>query len=190
MSTYYSTATTNAVAQAGGSGQSFVAPDQSVYAFSTVLPDKADVATLVDGASTVASAFLAPGDIVFGTASLGINYFPENLFESFTYSVSSTFDFSYRGDLLLGVIDGNLSVMINGVQVLADVSYEDSVINLGSSFGPNIDLTIVSYGGEFILGGAVPESSTWAMMLLGFAGLGFTGYRAKGRLSSPSCSLG
>jgi hypothetical protein len=37
----------------------------------------------------------------------------------------------------------------------------------------NIDLTIVSYGGEFILGGAVPEPSTWAMMLVGFAGLGF-----------------
>jgi hypothetical protein len=31
---------------------------------------------------------------------------------------------------------------------------------------------------------AVPEPSTWAMMLLGFAGLGFMGYRAsaKGRV--------
>ena len=28
-----------------------------------------------------------------------------------------------------------------------------------------------------ILGPAVPEPSTWAMMLLGFAGLGFAGYR-------------
>jgi hypothetical protein len=27
-------------------------------------------------------------------------------------------------------------------------------------------------------GSAVPESSTWAMMLLGLAGLGFAGYRA------------
>jgi hypothetical protein len=26
----------------------------------------------------------------------------------------------------------------------------------------------------------VPEPSTWAMMLLGFAGLGFVGYRRKG----------
>jgi PEP-CTERM motif len=25
--------------------------------------------------------------------------------------------------------------------------------------------------------GAVPEPSTWAMMILGFAGLGFAGYR-------------
>ena len=27
--------------------------------------------------------------------------------------------------------------------------------------------------------GVVPESSTWAMMLLGFAGLGYAGYRAR-----------
>jgi hypothetical protein len=35
------------------------------------------------------------------------------------------------------------------------------------------------------LGAAVPESSTWVMMLLGFAGLGFAGYRHgwKGRIA-------
>jgi hypothetical protein len=30
---------------------------------------------------------------------------------------------------------------------------------------------------EFSLGAAVPEASTWAMMLAGFAGLGFLGWR-------------
>ena len=30
---------------------------------------------------------------------------------------------------------------------------------------------------------AVPEPSTWALMLLGFAGLGFAGYRHRGSLS-------
>jgi hypothetical protein len=28
-----------------------------------------------------------------------------------------------------------------------------------------------------LVGGAVPEPSTWAMLLLGFAGLGYAGYR-------------
>jgi hypothetical protein len=28
---------------------------------------------------------------------------------------------------------------------------------------------------------AVPESSTWAMMILGFMGIGFMAYRRKGR---------
>jgi hypothetical protein len=32
----------------------------------------------------------------------------------------------------------------------------------------------------------VPEPSTWAMMLVGFAGLGFAGYRAKRRLATIS----
>ena len=31
---------------------------------------------------------------------------------------------------------------------------------------------------ELVTGALVPESSTWAMMLLGFAGLGFAGYRS------------
>ena len=30
---------------------------------------------------------------------------------------------------------------------------------------------------HFVLGGAVPEPSTWAMMALGFAGLRFMGWR-------------
>ena len=37
-----------------------------------------------------------------------------------------------------------------------------------------------------IIPGAVPEPSTWAMMVLGFAGLGFLGYRqtAKARVAA------
>jgi hypothetical protein len=83
---YSGVATANAVAQVGGSGQSFVTPDNSAYAFSTVLPDKADVATLIGGGSNVASAFLGPRDIVFGTAILDINYSPDGPVYSFTYS--------------------------------------------------------------------------------------------------------
>ena len=157
---------------------------------STVLPDKADVATLVGGASTVASAFLGPFDIVFGTAILGFNNSPNEQFDNFNFSESSTFDFSYRGDLLLGVIEGDFSVIINGVQVLAEEFVDDGVIDLGSSFGPNIDLTIVSYGGA---------RSRWRgprTLDLGddarrFAGLGFAGHRSArqtGRRRSISCA--
>jgi hypothetical protein len=164
------TATANAVAQAGGSGQTLGTPVDAGYAFSTVLPDKADVATLVGDASNVTDALLGPRDTIFATAILG----------AFSGFASSTFDFAYRGDLLLGLIDGGgeFKVIINGVQFLAENFVDDSVINLGSNFGPNIDLTIVTYGsGDFAIGGAVPETSTWAMMLAGFAGLGYAGYR-------------
>ena len=80
------------------------------------------------------------------------------------------------------MIDGfqEFNVTVNGVQVLTEDFVEDSVINLGSRFGPNIDLTIVTYGSvDFVLGGAVPEPSTWAMMLVGFVGLGFMGWRRR-----------
>ena len=43
-----------------------------------------------------------------------------------------------------------------------------------------------AFNAAFSLSGAVPEPSTWAMMLLGFAGLGFASYRhaKKGRSAS------
>jgi hypothetical protein len=170
MITQNGTATANAVAQAGGSGQTFVTPENAAYAFSTVLPDKAEVAALIGGASNVADALLGPRDTVFGSAILGAGF----------GFASSTFDLAYGGDLLLGLIDGDgqFSLVINGVQLLAGDFFDDSVINLGSDFGPNIDLTIVTYGAaDFAIGGAVPEASTWAMMLVGFVGLGFAGYR-------------
>ena len=208
--TAFSTATTNAIAQAGGSGQAFVNPDQTAYAFSTALPDKAYAATLVGGASNVADA-LGPRDKVFGSAILGANYAFDGGGESDTYSASSTFDFAYRGDLLLGLIDDELTgfsagagfesmeftITANGVEILdstfkslsvAESFFRDSVIDLGLNSGP-IDLTFGynlvadgsgGFGFDFAVGGAVPnavpETSTWAMMLIGFVGLGFAAY--------------
>jgi hypothetical protein len=123
-------------------------PTQNVdlYAISTALPDKAYATTLIGGANNVAEALLGPGVEIFGIAILG------------GFDVSSTFDFSFQGDLILGDISNN------------------SVSNLGF-MGPNIDLTLSDEFGIFVIGGAVPEPSTWAMMLLGFAGLGLVGYR-------------
>ena len=128
------------------------------------LPDKAYATTLIDGASHVASALLGPRDAVFGTAILGANYAPDGGGESNTYSASSTFDFGYRGDLQLGLIDSQLTgfssgagfqsmeftITADGVEILdttfrslavAESFFHDDVIDLGSALGPNIDLT-------------------------------------------------
>ena len=206
------TATTNAISQ-GGAGQAFVNPGQTAYAFSTASPNKAYAATLIDGASHVASALLGPRDAVFGTAIMGANYAPDGGGESNTYSASSTFDFGYRSDLQLGLIDDQVSgfakglgfqsmeftIQADGVEVLdvtfgslaiAESFFRDDVIDLGADFGPNIDLTFGytliadgpgGFGFDLAIGGAVPEPSTWAMMLVGFAGLGFAGYRSTRR---------
>ena len=135
-----------ASAAGGGADQALAfAGSSDAYAISTALPDQAYVTTLVGGAINVADALLGPYDIVFGTAILGGD-------------ASTTFDFTYRGDLLVGLVD------------------DDAIIDLGSNFGPNVDLTF-SEPGIYVLAGVVPESSTWAMMLMGFGGLGFAGYR-------------
>jgi hypothetical protein len=203
------TATTNAIAR-GGSGQAFVNPGQTAYAFSTALPDKAYAASLIGGASDVASALPGPRDAVFGAAILGANTAPDGGGGSNTTSASSTFDFGYGGDLQLGLIDDQVSgfakglgfqsmeftIQADGVEVLdvtfgslaiAESFFRDDVIDLGAGFGPNIDLTFGTtliadgpggFGFDLAIGGAVPEPSTWAMMLVGFAGLGFAGYRS------------
>jgi hypothetical protein len=151
-----STLTTDAIAQ-GGSGQTAVDPSATAAVIATALPDEAYAATLIGSATNVADVLLGPGDEIFGTAILE------------GPGGSATFDFSFRGDLILGDVD------------------DDRVTNLGFFSGP-IHLTLDDPG-VFVLGGAVPEPSMWVMMLIGFAGLGFTGYRSTGgRCSSRTFS--
>jgi hypothetical protein len=153
---------------------------------------------------------------VFGTAILGANYASGDEEESLSYSASSTFEFGYPYDLQLGLIDDQVtgfanglgfesmefSIDANGVEILdvtfkslaiAESFFHDSVIDLGSEFGPNFDLTFGytlvangsgGFGFDLAIGGAVPEPSTWAMMLVGFAGFGFAGYRSTRRAAS------
>ena len=73
-------------------------------------------------------ALLGPQDEIFGTA---------NQFGSGDSTVSTTFDFRFRGDLLLGVIGGfDFDIIVNGVQVFTTYcSVTDNVIDLGSNFG-------------------------------------------------------
>ena len=71
------TATTNAIAQGGGAGQAFGNPGQTAYAMATGLPGKAYLKTLVGGAGNIATAFLGPRDVVFGSAIMGANYAPD-----------------------------------------------------------------------------------------------------------------
>jgi hypothetical protein len=160
----------NATAQAS-LGQSPANPGQfDGFAFSTALPNTAYATALIGSANNVADALLGPGDKIFGTAILG---------GGVPISSSSTFDFNFRGDLILGVIaDGGFDIIVNGIDIPFEDGGDNSIINLGS-LGPDIDLTIEG-DGVFAIGGAVPEPSTWAMMLLGFAGLGFVGYRSTG----------
>jgi hypothetical protein len=169
--------TADAIAQ-GGSAPAFsiYAPN---FAFSTVLTDKTYAATLIDsfgGASNVADALLGPQDEIFGTANQNVG------------TATSTFDFRFQGDLLLGVIEGSdFDIAVNGAEIFTGGSVTNTVFDLGSNFGPNIDLTINGFG-AFVIGSvvpeAVPEPPTWAMMLVGFAGLGVAGWRGSRKIAA------
>jgi hypothetical protein len=67
------------------------------------MPAKSYSTALIGGASNVADALLGPRDLVFGTSVLGANLSGDGSVSN-TYSASSTFDFAYRCDLVLGLI--------------------------------------------------------------------------------------
>jgi hypothetical protein len=189
-----------------------VNPGQSAYAFATALPSKSYSTALIGGASMVAGALLGPGEVVLGTSILGANLSGDGSAAD-TYSASSTFDFAYRGDLLLGLIaplDGaptdfqkiDFTVTLDGTEVVdrsfaslaaADAFFTDDPLNLGSVSGVTnlvfaYDLVAGGSGGygmDLAFGGAVPEPSTWAMMLIGFAGLGYAGLKRARKSRSP-----
>ena len=52
--------------------------------------------------------------------------------------------------------------------------------DVGTPFGPVIGGVSISTG--------IPEASTWAMIFVGFAGLGVFGYRRRARRGSPFAS--
>ena len=68
----------------------------------------------------------------------------------------------------------------------ADLFFDDHVLNLGAVSGVTFSCDLVAggaggYGMDLAFGGAVPESSTWAMMLIGFGGLGYVTARRAGK---------
>jgi hypothetical protein len=69
---------------------------------------------------------------------------------------------------------------------LTGVSYnpspdDEAVIQLGTAAGDLLGADVSNVTVTVTASPAVPEPSTWAMMLLGFAGLGFASYRARKR---------
>jgi len=81
---------------------------------------------------------------------------------------SMTLDIIANGDELVDTTFRSL--------LAAESFFRDDALNLGSSLGPSIDLTVAysltangpgGFGFDFAAGGAVPETSTWAAWLRG-----------------------
>jgi hypothetical protein len=82
--------------------------------------------------------------------------------------------FSIGGGMVVDLFD-------NGVGAITGIDYGGYGVGVATS---DIALDYVSGG----VTASTPEPSTWAMMILGFAGLGFVGYRSSPRQRPSSLS--
>jgi hypothetical protein len=99
------------------------------------------------------------------------------------FTSSSTFGDAFSiwgfagGTPLVGVSTGYTS----GSSILAEMLLAGQTI-AGMDLTPGTYMfTIPNDTITLTIGGAVPEPSTWAMLLLGFAGIGFMAYRQKSK---------
>ena len=58
---------------------------------------------------------------------------------------------------------------------------DNAVTQFATAGGDFLEATVSNVTVTVTASAPVPEPSTWAMMLLGFAGIGFAGYRARKR---------
>ena len=150
---------------------------------------------LGDGGDASAMSTATSGDVsVYSTAwaggSLAGGAFLGGFFSGgeggYAYAFSAAFPYgdvaNAQGDIVFGI------ATVDGDEFSSTVSFEiggyrGDLFDDGFDLGPTpSDGLIMLYGpGTFVLSGVVPELSTWALMLLGFAGLGFAGYRASRR---------
>ena len=126
----------------------------------------------------------SPG-VVVGTGTLDIaNFQPGSTYTSSSGNVT-TFSASFdNGTYVINLLNGFSDIVFSGNQVS----------NITAAAGSNPSLTLtndvdfrfflnsdmpISLSGTVLIAEAVPEASTWVMMILGLLGLGFVAYRRK-----------
>jgi hypothetical protein len=139
---------------------------------------------------------------MFAPNSTGNN--DESFFETayfkgnFTLSTPGTVTFQLGSDDDSFIyVDGVLIGQNPGVHGVTNVSFTSGVLPAGpnsievfyddrQNTGAFLSLSLETSGVVITPPSGVPEPSTWAMMLVGFAGLGFAGYRASRKKVAPA----
>jgi PEP-CTERM motif len=138
--------------------------------------------------------FLSSGgaNVLTGSSQLG-NTLDNTLF-NFTGNVAVT-----NGETFTAGHDDGLTLIINGMTVISAPG-PTSFSNTPSTYtGPSGTFAFQLVYGECCgapgdlsislpLASAVPEPSTWAMMILTFAGIGFMGYRRRKGTMAPAAA--
>jgi hypothetical protein len=147
---------------------------RSVFAGPTVLSITTDPTTLTCPAfgPGVCKAFVENGAITIGANSFTV---VENSGSSYATEPFNGFEFSNL-DFGPGLHLSGFALLTNLAGLTpADVSFTNDSIRYN---GSGLSFETSPYFITLTVTTAVPESSTWAMMALGFCGLGFAGYRA------------
>lgn len=141
------------------------------------------------GLGFTGSSFLnQPGpDVTLGTltllASSNVNPVSDDFFLRVVFTDpgngGSTFDATLTGMLNPGNGNGTVTINFGGAQLItfAGGSFNLTVDDL-SLTKTNLSDPITGHISDLVITG-VPEPSTWAMMILGFAGIGYMTYRRK-----------
>jgi hypothetical protein len=135
------------------------------------------------GSAYTIGEFLSSGGATVHTGAGELGNTLDNTIFNFTGNVSVT-----TGETFTVGHDDGLTLVIGGLHVI-DAPFPTSFVDTTVTYtGPTGTLPFQLVYGECCgapadlsislpLNGATPEPSTWVMMVLGFAGLGFAGYR-------------
>jgi hypothetical protein len=159
--------------------------DQSGFLYGLL---RADPSTATTIGSRFANLYFDLDPVNGNGSDLGFEVFNDRAFipDVGGYSAALGLSFAVSADglgLEFAIPNADLTGPIAGLSYFPGQAFDDPIVlRLSQSFG----LSVAggdSYGpnrlGEISLGGSVPESSTWAMMILGFAGVGFMAYRTR-----------
>lgn len=148
------------------------------------------VETIIDAdTDSIAGSITFPG--LFGTSDAGVLFsydgFTQTNITSISWSLNPSTDDvvtldlnAFQGDSTCP--NGDMACSNRTLNLSPSFASESSI---SCSFSDDMGLCKVGVGGADIafVPSTVPEPSTWAMMLFGFAGLGFLGYRQRTRLA-------
>lgn len=143
---------------------------------------------VIDGSGLLGDSYFSangPGGIRFSFSAATLGHLPN--YAGLVWTDGSNPIVAEAFDSLgnsLGTITGNHADNSNNGETAEDRFYgffnSTGISSILISNGPGgIEVDHVQYGFGADATGAVPEPSTWAMMILGFAGVGFMAYRKR-----------
>jgi hypothetical protein len=133
---------------------------------------QARISDAADNGFNLLTWFMANSSLGFATNVFNINDKSATLADITVVTNFGTTTFSNKAISLNG--NNFFTVESDGGEIIKSVS----ILALNGLFE---DVRQERLGDVQTISGAVPEASTWAMMLLGFAGVGFLAYRRRGQ---------